>query len=766
MPAGKGPKTIGSTRAERSKHLPGREALEALLRSIHEYRDRLRRDPSLKEEPLSIPESGISLDAFAAIATTEAEAADNSFDLFAIAKHGLTLSRSRGDYVSLSSFFPRWLYVCVNAGAYQECIDFCRSCVASSDWDALARTKTSVAVLRNQAKSLRNLGHFEESLGSYRASIERARALDLPAEITIGLLLIGKLYGTYLGQQGLFWAFVEEALNDLERRRETCLPEDREHLIRYLAICHDALGQVYRETDYERALHHFREAIRLNRSIRRPIGISRALCHLSYFNFMSVPEERYLRWFQHGIRLLQDDRLEERGLGVRWIQYAAMLNRTGQHREAEECLIEGKRIAIRYSDYKSIVRACLGEAALLSAHDPDRALAALIEGRRVAQSHNLLLYESSINREIAELSVRTRPESLETIVLFQRNREIHIGHLEKVKANLQRLRSAAGDQEEEFKLLSQKTRDDFRQRLLLDFERIVNELDLNIHALTGTLMTSEDRRHELLVLGVVNSVARELLHEVKLIIPIDERTNLFDAAAAEIEDVAAALQPSLAETGPGLAKSLEGLRSRLSIQATKIRALEASMKKLKRLLGKQLQRPRVLNEEVSLRRACKQAIEEIKEQSADSGLPELDTSCDVILPSNQQLVVLVVKNLIRNALDERVRLGRAQDVIRVRLEVRPTGDPKYGNPAKMAFLSIVSLTDSETVARGIAEALRRGLAGEPSDKAFSSGVGLDLTRTVFRDLMGSSIDVLEEGLAAGIRVGFSLGTDLIKVVPD
>jgi hypothetical protein len=59
-----------------------------------------------------------------------------------------------------------------------------------------------------------------------------------------------------------------------------------------------------------------------------------------------------------------------------------------------------------------------------------------------------------------------------------------------------------------------------------------------------------------------------------------------------------------------------------------------------------------------------------------------------------------------------------------------------------------------------------GLAGNLSEfeKDFSSGVGLDLARTFLGDLMGASLDVIEENTEAGLRAAFPLGTGKIKTL--
>jgi tetratricopeptide (TPR) repeat protein len=733
-----------------------------LISSIRKYANTLQEEPSYKDAILYLPFKTAALADFAEVATEEARRADNPFGLFSIAKHGFAICRAAEDYRSLVDFFPKWLYICLSVGAYEECLAFVRSLMDSPHWQFLDRTQRGVAVLRSYAKALRNLGQFEQALDNYRASIERASALGLVVEKGITLLLIGKLYGNYLGQQSLFSAFVEEARLILQRSLLSAPEAEHPRIARHLAICHDALGQVYRESDAHLAIHHFARALHINRRIGRSAGTSRAICHLNYFRFMAEPSNpKYLGWFQFGIRLLKSDPLEERGLGVRWIQYASMLNELADRGGAEECLAEGKRIAFRYSDYKSIVRGCLVEAGICDREDPRRALSVLTAGREVARKCHLLLYESSINRALARLPARALTEGLEPAQLFERNREIHLRHLEEVKANLERLGSSA-ENSQEFRLLSQRTRVNFRQHLLLDFERIVRELDLNIRALTGALRRSEDLRQELLILGVVNSVARELVHEVKLGIPVGSQNSSVENIALELDRVATDLG-GLSDIPPGQGATVREIQSRVAIQAIRVRDLERKMVKLKTYLSNQLRRPRVLAETVSLEWACRRALEELEEeQLSDVGLVNLSISWNIEITSSNDLVVRVVKNLIRNAIEDRYHKEKAEGVIVLALNLVNADDLALGNPARPFALSVISTFDSEDRASCVAKRLNRGLLGEPSGKEFGAGVGLDLARTVFGDLMGAVLEGVADGRQAGIRIEFPPGTGRVR----
>jgi len=101
-----------------------------------------------------------------------------------------------------------------------------------------------------EAKALRNLGRLTEALDAYRRALRLAQTSRREVDLCRILVLIGKVYGKYLGQKGLFLAFVEEAQSRLTHSLSFTSEEiDRRRVLRALAICEDSLGQAYRHRD-------------------------------------------------------------------------------------------------------------------------------------------------------------------------------------------------------------------------------------------------------------------------------------------------------------------------------------------------------------------------------------------------------------------------------------------------------------------------------------------------------------------------------------
>jgi len=736
--------------------------LETLDSSVSAYKSRLYDAPEAKRENLELGDLSGAADAdlgqaFRQLWNTET----TILGKFALAKHGLELCCGPRSLTGVSDLTTQWLFACVEAGAYEDCIHFSELC-GKSTWLAKSRINDRFSMLRSRAKSLRNLGRLQEAQESYREILYLANPVRDNSTISLALLLIGKLYGNYWGQLTLFSSFVEEAKARLERELRTSALSTVQiaRLKRSLAICHDALGQAYRDSEPAKVENHFLEAIRLNEELGRPSGISRSLCHLNSLKFKHSPpadQPVYLQRFYDAMRMLLAENADERGLGIRYVQYASMLLETGSTQLAEKYLKSGKYFSQRYSEYKTLTRAALVEASLYTSSEPARAIGALQDGLVIAKKYGLEIQESEINLQLAKLANHEVPDrfaisEIQVSDLLKRNREIYIGLINEAKGSLTKLNSA-NDLPQEFQLLSSITRNTFRERLLLDFDRAVSQLELNLSALVTTLSLNERKRRELVVLEVVNSVARLLLHEYKTVI-------LGDSALTPIQDIAIELtklgeQLNNIKTNDEADDQLEEIRSSLKNKAADLSLLGIELAKLKSLLTERLRRPQHLEDRISLKSVIQKAIAELKQQNpATKNLISFDPTCDILLLFSQDLMITVIQNLIRNAVEALGNNIKPENHIIVSLGWDFDGDPTYGNPSVAASLSIITLLQSDQDSAAIARAIKAGLETSVSSKPFGTGVGMDITKLTFRDLMRATIYVLEKDQSAGIKIVF------------
>jgi tetratricopeptide (TPR) repeat protein len=724
---------------------------------VSQYYERVLLFPECKDDPLQVG--------------TLAEEVTPDF----LSQEFERLSRRSTDvfhlFAIIKTVFTTFLLHANDIGAFSDCVRISDVFLERATASSAPLCHEGISILLSRAKALRSMGRFEEAFESYRQAIRVASVENLSLEVSRCLLLIGKLYGNYLGQKSLFSSFVEEASARFHKELRCSEDAEREKMvIGYLAICEDASGQAYRDSEPQKAERHFLEAIKYNEQIQWESGISRSTCHLHYFRFQQAKTETArevcLLEFEKGLRLLQRHDLEERGLGIRWLQFAEMLRVQGYVEKAEECLTLSKGIATQYSDYRTLVRILIAESALLAEAQPQSALYPLERGRRIAVDRRLLLHECEINRCMAALLSRTGSDQDRSFDLFDRNRQLLLHLLDQVKAGLQTF-DMAPEEKPEFHLVSKSTRKQFREKLVLDLEHAVHQLDLSVQAVTVALRMTEMRRHELLVLGVVNAMARELLHDLKYAIPTENNANIFQVPSSAIHGVAIRLH-EIAESGEVVQTvEIHDLAAILEDFSCQIEELGKRMSRLKVLLAAKLRRPRALDTWVSLRSAAVQAIEEIQLLDSAAG-PLLSASfnCDIKVISDEQLMVTVIRNLLTNALETCRQHVNAGGKVELCLSSKRVGDPQVGNPARAALLTVRTWFGSATAAAEAAKSIRLGLEGQASDKPLGSGVGMDIATTVLCDLMGAQLGAVETSTSAGVEASFTTASGRAELVED
>jgi tetratricopeptide (TPR) repeat protein len=653
---------------------------------------------------------------------------------------------------SLSDLVPRWLGAMVYTGKYRDCIN--ASDVFARQRSA-QRTPAYADILLMRAKAFRNLGEHETAIETYRRSL--TWAVKRRDEVAIGrcLMAIGKIYGNYLGQRGLASLLVEEALARFERElRRSRHAARRRILERYVGICYDAIGQAFRETDRRRALELFARAESYHRRANNRNGLCRVGCHIARVEYSDASppmRERAIRHFREQLRTLMNDANEERGLGVRLVQYANMLHGVGRSKEARQCCEFGQRIAQRYGDFKTEALASIAYAELVRVEDRAESLRSLDHGRRIASERRLLVQELDANRRLAALYIDTSPGAIGPsgpIELLERNRQLLVNLVGVVHATLTQI-TTSGEQAIEFSVLSPSRRQLSRERFVVDFDQAVGAFMANAVTTSETLGMLEQRRQGLLVLTVLNSGARELVHELKHAVPYSGSP--FGTVLEELEDVKRRL-----EEAAGLERaSLEEVAQAVSRSIGTLVAVGSQMERLKAMLQRGLQRPRHLTEMVSLKAVCESVCRDLESAISTKG-PRLSfkASCDVVLTSSADLIATVVKTLIRNAIEAWEADKTLYDQIDIAIDGVQIGDASVGNPAREPVLSILVPTASPHTARVIYDSIDTGLKGFESTKPFGSGVGLELASRVFEDLMRARLCPVIRGTTVGIEVGF------------
>lgn len=746
--------------------------LTQLLALIKHYEKRLLATPEVKNEPLDFDENQmLRVRPELRNLWARPDIQSNSFRKFAFAKYALNLCIRTNYLIDVRDLIAPWLNACVDAGAYEDGAGFAEDCMRSEVLKSRMKPAEYFSMLRSHAKSWRNRGKFPQAQQAYRHLIDAAAEMGAQTELNFGLLLIGKLYGNYLGQRSLFSSFVEESLDGFtaELAQHNLSDDERRRVLWGLAICHDALGQAYRDSpDREKIERHFLEAIRINREIGRDNGISRAICHLYHFKFKhaSSPQDMasHLKDFsREGVALLTQYPRDERGMSIRFIQLASMLHKVGQTPKALTYLASGKSLARRYSLFKTFTQATVVESEIFRTIDADRAIRSLEEGRLTAQNYNLMIQETEINRLLAELEAmapgaqqfgpRSKPFDL-----FSRNRIILMDLIGEVNKTLAQLDSS-NELKAEFKRLGRKTRRTFREKLLLDFGHIVEKLNLNILSLLRTFDPNEQGRNLFEIFSSVNPL---FLAEYEAFILADITLTTFNDVAAGAAQLADTVRQ-----GSGRRKSSKAGASNSDVVAalvgisTQLQEVGSDLQKLRNLL-----RGRVGQSELegmfSLQEVCERAIGELVQQTPRAKeLISFRADCDVQVKFYYRILVVAVRNLLRSLLTATENTYVLRNKILLWLRPAPSRFSTLRNQVKNALLSAETTLEDEENARVLATAIYNALENDSSQAVFSATSDLDLPKFVFKERIGASIRVSQEKSTVAIEI--ILETDILQV---
>jgi tetratricopeptide (TPR) repeat protein len=740
--------------------------------SINNFFEKIRKSKIISDlsiEPLPLEQFTTNTLSILIKRTLQSE---SLYENYSIAQHVFEFNKNNFDISELVIYFPIYLRSMVEVGAYKDCLIFTNSILKSSLWKDIKNKNNGIEILRYRAKAFRNLGKFSNAEKTYRYALKLSEKLDNPIQVATTLILIGKLYGNYLGQQSLFVAFIEEAKSILELFLKEKFNNKSDHFLcmRQLAICYDSIGQAYRFIEPKVAIRNFNYAIHLNRKNGNIVGLSRNLCHLNYFLFFKNKGKgnpykiKFLNRFQDGLIMVINNAKEKRGLGIRYIQYAEMLSGIGSEIKAKECFSEGKRIAASFSDFKTLTRASIVGAELFFIHDRLNSIKYLEDGQKLAKKYKLLLQESQINRKLAELFDSGYQSKKEPHQLFDRNRAIFLNLIKEVKANLGFISQQKGLKSES-EIILINTQKNVREKLLLDYENIVNQLVLNITASSSALKINERRRQELLVLDICNSISRELLHELKLSIPTDQKISPLKLISENLRKEIIRLKSinnSILDHQSVVAH-IDDIYLNIDELATRIESISDEMQKLKLLLTNRLKRPRKLSDTVSLAWACKKAVNELSQQIIYlEEIINFEFICDIELTCDKELIVTVIQNLIRNAVQNSNNLLKQKIILSIKsLNI---GDLTTCNPSKSAIFSIMQKAESKKQAIIELNNLSKFFKEHVLNKQYSSGVGLDLAQTVFSDLLRADIRPSRQNDFIGLEIVFPIGSGHSKIV--
>jgi vacuolar-type H+-ATPase subunit I/STV1 len=269
----------------------------------------------------------------------------------------------------------------------------------------------------------------------------------------------------------------------------------------------------------------------------------------------------------------------------------------------------------------------------------------------------------------------------------------------------------------------------------------------------------------MVILEVVNSVARLLLHEYNHTILDSTTLSPLQDIAAELKKLEGRLDKVRTNlpADSNLIAEVDQLTKTLNTKAEQLRSLGDELGSLKSLLSERLKRPRHLDDRVSLLKVTEKAISELVQQKPSlQDVIVFTHPVDITVLLNADIMLTVIQNLIRNAIEELDDNVAPNKKIVISLGLDKIGEAN--NSSEAGSLAVATILNDKSRVAKIASSIRMGLEGYPSTKPFGCGVGMDITKLVFRELMGASIHVIEDDCSAGIKIVFktnSLNTALV-----
>ena len=245
-------------------------------------------------------------------------------------------------------------------------------------------------LMHRRAKCARNLGHHTLALNLYADSLLLALNRRDRLAVARQTLMLGKMYGKYIGLASWAQALTSAAVGLLELPCDPLLAGDRDFL---LAIAYDALGDSFALGGRRRTAEAF-TAYRRSASLRKRMGYSsgsaRPYCHQAmYWLQIGKPPTECLVLFNRGMSELSNSGWEEKGWAVRATQHAYLLALSGADPWAMWTELESAiAICRKLNNYRYVSKALIYKARVLDiAQEFEREIACLDEAGRIAAKY-------------------------------------------------------------------------------------------------------------------------------------------------------------------------------------------------------------------------------------------------------------------------------------------------------------------------------------------------------------------------------------------
>lgn len=548
-----------------------------------------------------------------------------------------------------------------------------------------------------KAKAMRNLGQHEKALSAYRDALIIARQFNINVEIASIILAIGKMYGKYARQENLYIFFINKSLNIFKSilKKTKNRKDITNNVKKGIAICYDELSKNYsRLGRYNDSLICLDRAIAINKIIKNKNGLSRNYCELAlnkYAHDKNIKIDDIFNTFDLGYKLLLQDTLHIRGLGIRKIQLGKLLCDKG-NQQGIYFVNDGIKIAEEFKDYRSMLRgiSILAEITPYDGHLMDK----LYEAASLANSLKLLDIEYDINTKLAKALIKTIKSPLifpiDYVKLYDRNKEIMQEFSTNIINNkkvIQEIESKKNHSYPEFYNLSNIEFIKIHSDLVQDYETIIEKYISSYSSLMSAIKENE-----------LATQATNLLQMCSQVI------QLFDHEIRNIKD---------------FSKAKKFIKNMLNLFPD-----EVGVTKLSQCIG--------------------HVISHFKKDGIHVGFKK---QTDISLPIPDGFLTFSIIQLINNGVEAYKKsfidndLGY-NDIIKIKLYKEKSGDQYTANPSNNIVLSILNKAKSGDYMR-----LKKALS-EPglSDKCNRTerGMGIQYSLFIFKTICKAKYEVAEE----------------------
>lgn len=627
-------------------------------------------------------------------------------------------------------------------------------------------------VIGFKAKAHRNLGEFEEALNDYRNILGICQKWDLEIERAFQLLMFGKMYGNYGGQQSLFRLFTELALQSL-KEIDKKYDYKNETIKKYLAIAYDSLGQIHgrSETHWRDAIKFYKQAFNIHYEIYNDNGLSRVICHecivrATYDRNADLKEITKL--FHEGVNLAVKDVNQERGIAVRKLGYVKLLIKIQEWETAQRTIIDVKNTSRRLRDYRTFVRACLEEINIVGI-DPQHSYQILSEAQHLAKQFGLLSYELEVNQALLKLIVSNNSQHIfvhhSPRLLLNRAKEI-ISTLKTrasdVHRNLSLFNSDEGSVENkmiEFRSLSFHQKAVVLVGLVQDFEWITEQGDKHFHSLVQTLEQARLRESDLSGMTLGLELTQAILHDFPNVLSDSSSNSDWNRYTNRILLNLEELRQTCVSKN-----NYESFINEIKTDTQKIAQLLDNLIKLRqRIKADLIAENWQIRSQVSLLQSAKKAIENLKTESPNllsDILIKPYFECDITIFFYPIWIERVLENLIRNAAQHVLPDSPNKEKIKINIKKKVLYDPTVNMKTLELELEIanLSLPGSE---KSLENAFRTGTSERPD----GHGVGVRLASLIFHLTLNARIRVEHDGEYTCLKIFFNPDGGKINIVP-